>query len=324
MSYERPDVTRTADGRMRRVGFELEFSGLTLARAAEAVAAALDGEAGDSTAAERRLHVDGLGDFRIEIDWDYLKRKAAECADDERMSKWLRQLGDVARLVVPVEVVCPPIALDRLEALDPMVEALREAGATGTEESPIAAYGVHVNAEAPDLDAGTILSYLKAFCLLQWWLVETHAVNATRRLTTFIDLFPADYADRILSRDSADLDELFDDYLAHNATRNRALDLLPLLAEIDEARVRRVIDDPRIKARPAFHYRLPDCHIERDDWTLEQAWRSWWVVEQLAQRPDDLAALGEAYLSRDRPLVGVNRNGWAEYMTQWLDDHGLA
>jgi hypothetical protein len=43
---------------------------------------------------------------------------------------------------------------------------------------------------------------------------------------------------------------------------------LPLLAEIDSDRVRRFVNDPRIKARPAFHYRLANCHIERADWSV--------------------------------------------------------
>jgi hypothetical protein len=120
------------------------------------------------------------------------------------------------------------------------------------------------------------------------------------------------------------MDEIFSDYLAHNASRNRALDLLPLLAEIDEERVRGTVDDPRIKARPAFHYRLPNCQIERPDWSLSASWNTWLVVEQLACRPDDLHELGAAFLDAERLILGVNRSKWVGFIDQWLKDRELA
>ena len=120
------------------------------------------------------------------------------------------------------------------------------------------------------------------------------------------------------------MDEIFADYLEHNATRNRALDLLPMMAEIDEDRVRRAVDDPKIKARPAFHYRLPNCHIEREDWSLSQPWNVWWVVEELAQRPDDLRDLGAKFLEAERPVLDVSRADWVAFLDQWLKAHQLA
>jgi hypothetical protein len=119
------------------------------------------------------------------------------------------------------------------------------------------------------------------------------------------------------------MDEIFAGYLEHNATRNRALDLLPMLAEIDGDRVRDTVDDPRIKARPAFHYRLPNCHIERKDWTLADSWNAWCVVERLTARQDDLDSLAKAFLESDRPILGVGRNDWVGYMDQWLQDRAL-
>jgi hypothetical protein len=204
-----------------------------------------------------------------------------------------------------------------------MVIALRKAGAIGTEESLLAAYGVHINTEIPALDAATLLSYLKAFAILQWWLVDAHEVDATRRVSPYIDLYPEAYLKQVLSRSGSTMDEIFSDYLAHNASRNRALDLLPLLAEIDEERVRGTVDDPRIKARPAFHYRLPNCHIERPDWSLSASWNTWLVVEQLACRPDDLHELGAAFLDAERLILGVNRSKWTGFIDQWLKDREL-
>ena len=319
-----PPVASKHDGTSRRVGFELEFSGVTLDETAAALTQALGGEAIKVSAAERTVEVADLGTFNIELDWDFLKRKAAEEGSDAPDDGWLEQLSRAAALLVPVEVVCPPIPVDELERLGPMVPALREAGAVGTEESLIAAYGVHVNTEIPTLDAPAVAAYVEAFLLLQWWLVDVWGVDTARRLSPYIDLFPEPYMDRVLGRERTTIDSLFADYLEHNATRNRALDLLPMLAEIDETRVRRAIDDPKIKARPAFHYRLPDCHIERDDWSLAEAWESWLKVERLAGMADARAELAREFLAASRPLLGVARKAWVERMSRWLDDHASA
>lgn len=172
---------------------------------------------------------------------------------------------------MPVEVVCPPIPVTHLSALEPMVGALRKAGAVGTEESLLAAYGVHINTEVPRLDASTLHSYLRAFAVLHWWLVDVHEVDPTRKVSPYVDLYPEAYLKQVLSQSDSTMDRIFAEYLEHNASRNRALDLLPLLAEVDEKRVRGAVDDPKIKARPAFHYRLPNCNIERAGWSLDES-----------------------------------------------------
>ena len=227
-------------------------------------------------------------------------------------------------LLVPIEIVCPPVPMTDLEVLTPAVAGLRAAGAAGTEDSLIAAYGVHINCEIPHLEASTLNNYLRAFALLQWWLVETHKVDFSRKLSPFIGLFSDGYLKCLLSRRDPDLATLLEDYLQYNPTRNRALDLLPLLATLDPARVAAAVNDNRVSARPAFHYRLPDCHIDKSDWSLAKPWNSWWVVEELAARPEALTDLGAEFLARQRPLWGVNRNHWTELMDRWLTDHALA
>jgi len=324
VDFKVPPVVDKPDGSSRRVGFELEFSGISLEEAADALKSSLGGEVHSKSAAECRVGVDPLGEFNIELDWDFLKRKAAETAETEEAAKWVERLSEAAALLVPLEVVCPPIPITDLASLHPMVAALREAGAVGTEESPIAAYGVHINSEIPDLNASTLSCYLKAFVLLQWWLVDAHQVNTARKLSPYVDFYSDAYVIQVLSRRKPDLDELFADYLEHNADRNRALDLLPMLAAVDETRVRQAIDDPRIKARPAFHYRLPNCQIERPDWSLAGPWNTWCVVENVADRPDDLNELSDAFLAAERPLLGVSRNDWVAFVDRWLEDHALA
>jgi hypothetical protein len=204
-----------------------------------------------------------------------------------------------------------------------MVSELRRAGAIGTEESLIAAYGVHINTEIPRLDADTLFAYLRAFAILQWWLVDAHEVDATRKVSPYVDLHPEVYLREILSKSESTMDEIFTNYLDHNASRNRALDLLPMLAEIDSDRVRVAVDDPKIKARPAFHYRLPNCHIERPDWSLASSWNTWCVFERLADRKDDLDALAAEFLAAGRAILGVGRNDWVKFIDRWLKDCAL-
>lgn len=326
-NFKVPSVTFTGDGSSRRVGFELEFSGLTLEETVDNVLASLGGNTGVKTAAEQLIHVPSLGDFNVEIDWDFLKRTAKaneHNKEDGKEEEWLEQLSKVASALVPVEVVCPPIPITNLNLLAPMVSRLRSAGAVGTEESLIAAYGVHINTEIPNLDAETLFAYLQSFSLLQWWLVEAHHVNTSRKISPYIDLYPENYVKLLASQTSPSMDKIFDDYLEYNASRNRALDLLPLLAEIDKKRVFNKVDDPKIKSRPAFHYRLPNCNIEHKDWSLAQSWNIWWVVEQLAHRPDDLKELSAAFLDAEQAIIGVIRNKWVKYLDQWLKDHELA
>lgn len=310
------------------VGFELEFSGLSLEQTAETILSSLGGKLEGGTAAEQIVHVESLGDFNVELDWDFLKQKAAENAQNEESGKnedWLDPLSKAASLLVPVEIVCPPIPITNLNALDPMVAALRKAGAAGTAESLFAAYGVHINTEIGHLDAATLFDYLRAFSLLQWWLVEAHNIDTTRKLSPYINLYPEKYVKRLLTPGTPPgIDTICADYLEYNATRNRALDMLPLLAEIDLELVRSVVDDPKIKARPAFHYRMPNCNIEQPDWSPAQPWNKWWIIEQLAHRSDDLDELSSAFLEAEQPILGVNRNNWVGFIDQWLKKYVLA
>ncbi|SHE64785.1 amidoligase family protein [Vibrio gazogenes] len=322
MSFKMPPVTDTQQGAVRKVGFELEFTGLTLEQVIEPLCSILEGQVEQRSAVEFRVHTDDLGTFNLELDWDFLKRKAQTAWQEDDGHQLVDMLHQAALPVVPLEIVSPPIPLDQLEPLNQLIPALRKAGAKGTEDSLIAAFGVHINPELPDLSAATINRYLKAFALLQWWLVEAHDVDPTRRISPYIALYPEAYVKELLIDTSVDLTHLFDSYLKHNPTRNRALDLLPLLAEIDADRVRQVVDDPKIKSRPTFHYRLPDCRIEDADWDLTKSWDLWCVVEQLAADPQAIEMLAARFLQLERPLIGVERKIWVKEISQWLNDQG--
>jgi hypothetical protein len=324
-AFNMPAVINRDDGRMRRVGFELEFTGLNVDQAQAAMLRVLQADVKQVSAAERKLST-AFGDYNLELDWALLKRTAAEAQravdTDQPEPEWVGMVSQAAALLVPVEIVCPPLPLDRLSDLDALVEELRRSGARGTTDSLVAALGVHINAELPALDAATISAYLVAYSLLQWWLVESHAVDIARKISPYVDLYPEAFIRELLERTDPDLDWLFAHYLKHNATRNRALDLLPLLSELDAARVQRAVEDDRIKSRPALHYRLPNCEIENSDWSLAHEWNRWWLVEQLAADSQARADLSRAWLQAYRPLLGVNRKQWVSQVDAWLQKRG--
>jgi hypothetical protein len=83
--------------------------------------------------------------------------------------------------------------------------------------------------------------------------------------------------------------QLIDDYLKHNPTRNRGLDLLPLFAHLDKDRVTRAVDDDRVSARPTFHFRMPDSRVDDPRFRITEQWQAWLEVERLACDPLRLA-----------------------------------
>ncbi|MAM70280.1 MAG: hypothetical protein CMP91_03940 [Gammaproteobacteria bacterium] len=317
MSYRSLPLEHRANGEARRVGFELEFTGMDFDSAARALQQSLTGELTKQSEVEWTFNAPEFGKFKIELDWTALKNTADNGKDEQQ---WITFLRDSAALVVPLEVVFPPLRFDQLSYCDTIVGNLRKAGAQGTEGSPIAAYGVHINTELAVLDLSTVLNYLRAFCLLQWWLVKAHSVDMTRRISPYVDLYPEKYVRNLLSKPPQSMDKLIDDYLEHNATRNRALDMLPLFSAIDTERVKAVIDDERIGARETFHYRLPNCEIDRPDWYLSEPWNIWTVLENLASDTQALNELTENYLDRHRLILGVKRTKWVKYLQQWLQD----
>ena len=95
----------------------------------------------------------------------------------------------------------------------------------------------------------------------------------------------------------AGLVSTIDDYLAFNPTRNRDLDMLPLLLHLDGARVRAALPNEKINGRPAFHYRLPDARVSDPGWSVAPDWNRWVAVERLASDRERLESVGLAFLA---------------------------
>jgi hypothetical protein len=319
-----PPVTHTSQGAWRRVGVEVEFTGIPLELIANVVADACGGRVVALSRYEYAVTGDARGDWRCELDFRYLKEQGREVRDPEALLSDLQNFAERllfigANQVVPLEVVSPPLALNELADVERVIEALRAAGARGTSDNLLYAFGLHLNPELPTVDADTITRYLRAFLCLYEWLKRRAHVDIARRVTAYIDPFPAAYVRQVVATGYRPmLGHLIDDYLTHNATRNRALDMLPVFAHIDEDRVRRRVDDPRIKPRPALHYRLPNCEIDRPGWGIEPAWTDWLAVERLAADEPALNELCVRYSAfLDRP-IGRYLEHWLQHLEPWI------
>jgi len=322
-----PDILRTASGDERRVGVEIELSGLSYDALVELTGELLSGTAREASRYVAELETD-LGKFTIELDSDPIKDLDLQ---DERLPASVRELGgqamDVidaaAEKIVPLEIVSPPLPFSTLERVETLCDELRKAGALGSREAIYYAFGLQLNPELPDLEAPTLVRYLQAFAILYEWLKARHQIDISRKFTSYIEPWSSTYTDKLVEDDYApDVAQLMKDYLKYNPTRNKALDLLPLFAHLDSGLLAEYVEDERIKSRPTLHYRLPDCDIDNPEWHFSTVWNDWVVLEQLANNAADLAEL-RAEFRKGRKLSLRNlTQSWPDTCKQWLKDRG--
>ena len=330
--YLLPPVLANKQGQERKAGFEFEFGNLPVLQTAEALQQALGGELDAKSPFEAVLNGSSLGKLKIERDAAILK--------SVKHRKWLEQLGleftpgsivheieanidNASKQLVPCEVVTEPIPFDQLGQLDILISTLNLLGAEGTQDSLIYAFGLHINPSIPDNDAATLVKYIQAFLLLHSWIIESADIDITRRyLTKYIDPFPQPYMELVLSASYAPDQEAFiDDYLEHNPTRNRALDMLPILCQLDETRVLDGIhEDERklVKGRPAFHYRLPDCKVNVPGWSAASPWNQWVYVEKLAADEALLQELIGEWRASNEEFSIAPKTSWTMRLTSLL------
>ena len=321
--YIQPQMTQNIQGTERQVGFELEFSGLDVTKTCQLITAVYSGGTSFESDLEAHVETAELGVFTVELDWQFGKElakksglKTESAKSSEPQNSLIQTLASLAGQIVPIEIVCPPLPLSKLVLLEPLIKQLRQAGAQGTGESPVFAFGVHINTEIPDASANCLRRYLQAYCIAQDWLIMTHDIDLTRRLTPYIDLYPEEYIHTVLKYD----DTLVGEYLSHNRTRNRALDMLPLFRYLDEEQVDQTMDDDLTNARPTFHYRLPNCEINRDGWYLNESWNTWCVVEYLAAHETLLEKFKAAWQKHNARLLFPGTQPWHDELTQLLTD----
>ncbi len=292
-AFEALPWTDNHDGQPRQVGVEMEMAGVEVDVMAEAVMAEVGGHWDQESAFSGHVRDAAHGDYRIELDasilttrgyLDSLKKLGIELEPGELRDNLESVLSRLAGVVVPHELVCPPLPVSELPAIESIRARLHRAGARGTQSSALYAFGLQFNIEIHERSASALLDVLRAFFLRYPGIVEREGIDLSRKLTPFVQPFPEDYVVRVLDLEYApDLNGLIDDYLRFTPTRNRPLDLLPLFAWLDERLVAAApVEHHLIKPRPTWHYRLPNCLIDDPDWSLHGPWAEWVAVERLA------------------------------------------
>ncbi len=313
---ELPPVARKADGGLRRVGVEIEFGELAIETAARITADLFAGTARALGPNEWTVEGTPWGRFDIKLDSIYLHPKSDETVLAEFEAELLARLGEFARSFVPAEIVCPPIPIPELGEIDRLREALRRKGAKGTGDALHYAFAMQFNPELASLEIDFVLRQFRAFLLLEDWLRKVSGRDILRRILVFANPFPRSYARLVLDEGYApDWGRFIDDYLFDNPTRNRDLDLLPLFAQVDPMRLARQVRDIRVKARPTFHYRIPDSRIDEPDWTIVGEWNRWVRVERLAADEEMFRKLRRAFFA-----FRGGRDEWADLVAALIED----
>lgn len=312
-----PPTIETEHGRRRMIGVELEFAGISCEQAAEVVRDLFGGCVNQCDAYRYEVAETRFGAFTVELDAQFAHPSDDEASDQSTLDGIGRRVrnglksayGAIAGLWLPVEIVSPPVAISDLPELDTLIPTLRRLGAEDTRDGLIYAFATQFNPEVPSLCADSVLAHLKAFLLLADTLRSAIDVDPLRQALPFTDPFPADYVHRVIDPGYwPEMPQLIEDYLDANPTRNRELDLLPLLAHIAPESVRQRITDTLIKARPTFHYRLPDTRLSEEAWSLVVEWNRWADVEHLAADRATLERLGQDCLENTR-RNGTGHNG---------------
>lgn len=325
--YRMPRRLIGLDGSPRRIGVEIEMSGIELPVIADQLVAHYGGAIERISDYEFKVNGTALGNFKVDLDFEYLQKVHRDNTGET--GAWMREFEHLAadaiqalmRNLIPCELISPPLPFARLSELDSIVKALRTCGANGSRQALFAAFGLHLNFELPDMEPGTILNYLRAFVCLQAWLEEREDIVYSRKFSPFIRSYVGGYEDLILAENySPSLDQLIDDYLEHNPTRNRILDMLPMFAFLDEPKVVGALPGEKVRKRPTLHYRLPNSDIDNPDWGIWRSWNDWQEVESLADDPKRLKLTCEAYRrSRAGGYLSREYHSWKEDVKQWLN-----
>lgn len=328
--FKSPPRTTNPDGKERLAGYEFEFTGVEMHNVAKIIQSLYGGSIEKVSTYKFLIKGTQYGSFKIELDAQVLSEKKYEetlrlIGIDVSLFKNIESIEtkvkDIASSVVPYEITTPPVRLSQMEAFNSLLEELRNWKAKGTGSSIFYAFGLHINPEIPDRSTENILNHLRAFILLDPWIRFDAKIDLSRRVTPYIKEFKEDYKSLLLSEDyHPALDQLIQDYFAFENSRNRPLDLQPLFMYLNKELTEPFLADTLTQPRPAYHYRLPNCSIEDDDWTLASEWNRWVLVETLAADESTLRQYGRAYLKMKKESAIGFKAKWIKLVNRWTEN----
>ncbi len=328
MPFSLPPVQTNHAGRPRRVGFELEYAGLDLDESARIVAGALGGTHREAHGFRRQVVDTPYGDFDVQLDMvlfnergyaQFLAKFGIDVPDDWPPASLERLLTRITSKLIPLEVVTPPLPLDKLHVIEQVRDALFRGQATGTGGAMLHAFGLHINPEVISTDPDSLLAHLRAFLLLHGWLIEQGQIDLTRRILPWIYPFPPGYVRLVLDVDyRPNLEQLAVDYLAYNSTRNRPLDLLPLLTWLGAIEPQSDALPKGVSPRPTWHFRMPNSSVDESDWRVSASWNRWVTVERLAHDRERLADMCRRCLDLTDGRADAGDTRWLACIDKWL------
>jgi hypothetical protein len=328
--FKSPPKTLTPEGDERKVGFELEFTGVEMDEAAAILQSLYGGSVSKLSTYQFEVKESRFGTFKLELDAQILR--------DKKYEKLLRTMGvnvsgikniesiedlmkTFASSVVPFEIVTPPIPLSSMNQMNSLVDELRRRKVKGTGSSFVYAFGLHLNPEAADLSAESILNHLRAYVMLDPWIRRDGKINMSRKITPFINEYEEKYILHILDPGYApSIETLIVDYFRFGNSRNRPLDLLPLFMHINKELTSSLIEEKITSSRPTYHYRLPNCSLEDVNWTLAGEWNRWVLVEIMAADEKMLNRYSRAWLRLKRETLVGFENKWIELINRWVNE----
>lgn len=286
----------------RKVGVEIEFAGLTEEAAAALIIDTLGGELRSERSFHATVSGSALGDLAIDLDTRFAK---------DPVGPMVEAGLDISRGVIPVEIVTEPLSQADLPRLEELRRNLKAAGALGSRSGLLRGFGVHLNVQVADHGERDATPVTRAFALIEDWLREADPMDNSRRIMPFVDPYDTEFVDRLAGGRGMSRDDLFGLYLSQSVTRNRGLDLLPLIAAVAPDHLSRIAaSEGAVSGRPAWHYRLPDCRIDEDDWSLAYEWNRWVLVERIAADAELLDRLAALWLERREDLTAIRALWW--------------
>lgn len=321
-------------GEVRRVGFEFEVGNVGVQTLARGLAEKLGGQLNANSSFEVVLEGSALGRLKVVRDThlltslayrDWLGNLGVDFSPGSEGERWERNVDKFSRQLIPCEIVTAPIAIAELPSLHQIISVIEAMEGEGTQRSFYYAFGLHMNPSIPSSEVESLLAYVQSFLLLSDWIIEDAGTDFTRRFfTKYIDPFPKAYSELVLRPNyQPDRVTFIDDYLHHNPTRNRSLDMLPIFCELDRERVMACIsasEKQLVKGRPAFHYRLPDCRVGEPGWTLQDEWNRWQLVEVLASDTAKRLELLDAWQREQARFRFSHRTAWVERVQAFVRD----
>lgn len=333
MQFKQPPIVHNEQGKLRTVGFELEYSNLSIDKAVQIIRDLYGGEVEIEGRFKHKITGSSLGDFTVEFDLTLLTEKGyrkfldpfnIKLEDVKIGSGTLEDevetaLESIVGKIFPYEIACPPVPINELHELEKLRESLYNVRAEGTQAFITNAFGTHINVETPSTSVAEIVDYIRAFLLLYPWLLEEGKTDMARKMSPFIAPYPNVYIGKILSPGYApDLEKLIKDYHTCNPDRNRPLDMYPMFAALNKEQVNGLKGIGKVKPRNTFHYRLPNSSIAEPSWTLAQEWNLWVLIEELAFDKEKLRQLSEEYIAvRNDTIIGFDYK-WTRKINKWL------